>query len=253
MRPTHRVFSHFVIVALALSALGTSEAQGQERCVDKRGPTPQGDAKKRGELAPNSKRTTLTVKSDAGDAATASVVLPVKGGKSIGKSNGSATAGVTDVPSFEGRELDADIALAARPTATGNGVVVRACISDKGRREAGTFEGALQVYGPRFNEFTYSLVVTSKWRPVVPIVILILVVILFLAMEVKRPETGGTGAVAYLTVAVGGALLTYFSQYEDVDTWGDNPGLQIPGLAVAAITAAAAGRAAAVKFFSEKT
>lgn len=248
MRARLGFLSQAVLITLMLGLFIASQAEA-EKCVDKPGPTPRANLKNPPELGSNSKRPTLTVKTDASEAADAGVTLPVKGGKRIGKADSAATASVTDKPSLKDRELDGDIALAAKPTATGNGVIVRACISGKGVWEADSYEGAIQVFGPRFNEVPYALVVTSKWHWVVPLVILAVVVIVFLFMEVRRKETGGPGNALYLAVAVGGALLTYFSQYADVDTWGDNPGIQVPGLAVAAITAAATGRAAAKKFF----
>jgi hypothetical protein len=102
-----------------------------------------------------------------------------------------------------------------------------ACISKKGDWEAGTYEGTVQVYGPRFTEFSYPLVVTSKWPVWVPLAIIVLVV--------------------FLAVAAG--AVTCFAQYDSADTWGDNPETQLAGLAVAVITAAAAGRAASMKVF----
>jgi hypothetical protein len=98
-----------------LALLGASQAPAEEECVDTSGPTPRANVKKLRELVPNSKRPTLTVKSDASDAADAGVTLSVKGGKRIGKTDRAATASVTDKPSFEDRELDADMWRSRQP------------------------------------------------------------------------------------------------------------------------------------------
>jgi hypothetical protein len=260
MRGPSRSWSKVAVIALTL-VLGGGGARAQAKpCAETAGPTPHGAAKRLRSLDPNSKHPNLMVKTDADSRAASSVVLPVKGSAHIDTSFQAVTANVLDVPSFKDREFGSRIALTAKPTATGRAAVVRACITKPGfgwsglwKRsfwDAGTYEGTVQVYGPRLAEFQYGLVITTKWHWIVPVTILFLVVVVFLAAELMRPETALAGATIYLAVAIGGALLTYFTQYGSVDTWGDNPGVQIPGLAVAAITAAATGRAAAVKFFS---
>lgn len=227
----------------------TAFASAAENCADGAGRPPPANVTDLPELGPSLKHPTLTVPSGDSGTASGGVTLLVRGEERIGQAKGEATAALIDKPSLKGRELAADLSLAATPIPTGSGVSVRACVSRKNRWEAGTYEGTLHVYGPALQEFSYALVVLSKWPAEVPLAILAAVVIGFLIAEVRRTETGKHGDALYFAVAAGGALLTYFSQYWTSPTWGDDPYIQVSGLVSAAVAAAAAGRAGAKKAF----
>ena len=227
-----------------------TDALAKDQCTEVKGPIPSANAKKLKELAPNPQRPSLTMPLDSGDSASDDIALPVKGKKRIGLSKAAASADF-EKPRMGDHPLRANVRVAAAPTALGTGVRVYACISNKRQWEAGTFTGSVTVYGPRFSEFSYPLVVTSKWPVWVPVAIILSVLLIFGIMEALRQETGKAGTSIYFVIAIAAGAATYFGQYDSVATWGDNPGAQLTGLAVAVVTAAAAGRGAAKKYFSE--
>jgi hypothetical protein len=235
-------------IALPLALLLTPQAQAQENCMEVPGPGPPANVNRLAELQANAARATFTVPLDSSRAAQDDITLPVKGNENVGTSERDATARL-EPPRRNNRRLRADVRVAATPTELGTGIVVCASISNKGRWEAGTYAGTVQIYGPRFSEFSYPLVVTTKWPVFIPVGIILVVLLFFAVLEIIRQETGTAGNVIYLIIALGAGALTYFGQYNAVDTWGDKPEIQLAGLAVAVVTAGATGRAAAKKFF----
>jgi hypothetical protein len=244
-----RLLGWIVGAVLTLLLAAPAQALSKDKCSETKGPPPQASVKNLRELEANTGRPTFKVPLDSGATASDDITLPVKGRKKIGKTARAASARV-DQPRRNERRLKADIRVSAQPTDLGTGVVIFACISNKSSREAGTYEGTIDVYGPRFNAFSYPIVVTTKWPVWVPLAIIITVLVVFLFFEVRRKETGAKGSGIYLVIALAAGAITYFAQYDSAETWGDAPGAQLSGLAVAVVTAAAAGRAAAKKFFS---
>jgi hypothetical protein len=243
-----RIVTRIGMVGVALALLGPAPALAQRQCEEDQGPTP-GEGELR-ELGANAQRPTFTIPLDSGKEADDDITLPVREDQTIGFTPEAATARV-EVPRKEGRKLKADISVAAQPTELGSEVRVFACISNKEIWEAGTYEGTVQVYGPRLARSAYPLVVTTKWPIWVPLAVIVGVLAAFLAFEVARSETGLKGDGVYLIIAVPAGAVTYFAQYNSIDTWGSEPETQLTGLAVAVVTAAAAGRAAAKKFFGD--
>jgi hypothetical protein len=238
-----------VALALVLAAPAQAQAQTDGKCAEEKGPPPQTSVKNLRELEANAGRPTFKVPMDSSETASDDISLPVKGGQRIGQTPRAASARVQQ-PRKNERRLKADVRVSAEPTELGTGVIVYACLSNKRTWEAGTYEGTIDVYGTRFAAFSYPLVVTTKWPAYVPLAIIVVVLLVFLFFEVRRKETGAKGTGIYVVIGVVAGAVTYFAQYDTVETWGDSPGTQLAGLAVAVVTAAAAGRAAAEKFFS---
>ena len=241
-----------IFIIFAGKSAERAEAEAGKKCSGGTGPPPQRSVKRLRELQANPARPTFTIPMDAAAAATDDITLRVKGSRRVGKTKRAATA-VLETPRQNNRRLPAIIDVGAEPTALGTGVVVFACISSKGPWSAGTYEGAIEVYGPRFRPFTVPLVVTTKWSPLVPLLIISTVLLVFFGLECARSGTGGRGNTIYAIIAVAAGSVSYFAQYDEVDTWGDKPGVQLTALVVAVVTGAAAGRAAARKMVDEET
>lgn len=164
----------------------------------------------------------------------------------------AVSAMVVDWPRTSSERLGAAVRVKATPNPLGNRVAVAVCVDRDGDRwSAGQYEGSISVYGTRLEEFTYPIVITSKWPPLIPILVLVAAILAFLLMafatnsltfnfESKKWPASLLG----LAIAVGAAGLTYWGQYGKSPTWGDDPGAQITALALAGFTAAVGGLAA---------
>lgn len=253
MRSKSKLAVQLVAVAFAMLGLTEPQAWAQPSCTEKKGSPAQRNVKNLRELAPNTTRATLSVSLDGQQSSDGSVTLSVKGHQRVAKAatDKAASAEIIDTPHGNNRDLRADIAVSATPNATGTYVAVRGCVSNDAAWKAGKYEGTVNVYGPRFHEFSYGIVVTQKWPPCLPLGILAVVMFAFGIIEFLSDKTTKLGGGSlYILVGVVAGLLTFYSQYSTNDTWGDDWEKQIIALVLAALTTAIAGRAAAQKFFS---
>jgi hypothetical protein len=264
----------FGIAALVLGMfLATGGvASAAVSCNEAAGGIPTGRAGKRATLQPNTARNSVLMSLGRHDDLADDISFSIKGGpltklpkgekpaKRRRRMRRSVTADVVEWPRTSSERLDADVDVEATPSRLGNRVILEVCVERNEARSAGQFEGAISISGPHVAEFTYPIVVTTKWSPVVPIAVLALAIAAFIAMayatssltfglDAKKKTAGFLG----LAIAVAAGTLTYWGQYGKNPTWGDDPGSQITALAIAGFTAAVGGLAAAQRLLRPDT
>ncbi|MGE5273985.1 MAG: hypothetical protein ACM3QU_09560 [Verrucomicrobiota bacterium] len=175
------------------------------------------------------------------------ITFSPKGGEHVGRTTDVA-AELTDYPRRSTHRLNGRIFVAAHPSKSGERVVVEACLENVRNWDAGQYKGTVAVYGPTVADFTYALVVTSKWPwwvavGVIGATILFSAVLFFLLGT--RPTAGFWKwlLASLLGLIVGGLLaaLSYWSVYVTNDTWGEDPQAQIVALAMASFAATVTG------------
>jgi hypothetical protein len=159
-----------------------------------------------------------------------------------------------------------------RVTVKANGAVgttvvrLTVCVSRGKILSAGAFQGTVRIYGPRVADFDYAVIVTQKWPWYVAASILWYAGLLFVIVAWRtqsltfNPVTPSKAGVGNYIATVTGIVLgliamvpTFFGTYWNNATWGSDPGTQISGLAIAGLTAALAGLAAAHKLLEKAT
>jgi hypothetical protein len=250
------------LVAFALTAVaGVVPATAQVTCDEESGKRPSSTADL-AELQPDPGAAALSVALGANESvADDDVSLPSRDRRQIGVLPGDASATYVNWPRFGSDRFAGNIKLAATPGPTGNTVRVGVCIEETKRFSAGRYEGTVQIYGPKFLEFSYPLVVTTKWPFYTAVAVLFVGIAVFMLVALL------TGSLTFgfedkkrkflasalgLGIAVGAGVMTYWSSYVSNPTWGDDPAAQIPALAVAAVTAAIGGLAAAERLLRTK-
>src|SRR6476646_1594714 len=154
----------------------------------------------------------------------------------------------------------ADIGVLALSAAGATTVQLRVCIKRGDLWEAGTYEGAVRIFGGGVKAFDYPLIISERWpwESAIALLLVALDVSLLIAiysnslMFGKKGRTAGAfPAVLGILVAAAAITPTFFGSYWNNETWGANPGTQVSGLVVAGFTAAAAGLALAHRLITQ--
>lgn len=174
-----------------------------------------------------------------------------KNGRRPSSGNDTVSADFFDKPRSSSGRLDATLAVAAHPSESGRDVVVDACIGGVSDFTAGTFTGAIEVFGPGLADFTYPIVVTKKWPWWVAALVLVASIVGFAAIALLTDSlTFGLsgknkwlGSIVGLTVGAALGALVFWGTYWKNPTWGDDPEGQLVALFIAGFTAATGGLA----------
>jgi hypothetical protein len=209
------------------------------------------DAKDLLELQPNTARPTFDVslkdEASGGD----EISFSPAGGKRVGR-KADIGAEVTDIPRAKSERLGGRLSVAAHANESGRRVVVEICLDEVPRFAAGRYEGTISVFGPRFADFNYALVITAKWPWWSAVAVIVVTVAGFLLvasltglLAFEMPKGWKSSAATALGGVVAAFLggVTYWSIYAKNDTWGDEPGTHMTALVIASFTAATGGAA----------
>lgn len=181
-----------------------------------------------------------------------------------GRRPSSADVGAefTDAPRYDGRRLRGERFVAAHASESGRQIVLEACFEKIPEYDAGRWEGTISIYGPQLSDFTYAIVVTTKWPRWTAIAAIVVTIVLALVAalvtnQLRLPKQDWRRdwkaylVLAFtLVVAVAVAGLPYWSVYVSNETWGSTPATDLTALVTATFGAAVAGLATAKKLFS---
>jgi hypothetical protein len=211
------------------------------------------------ELQPNAARPTFDVKLDYSTSGDDFISFAPRGARRVGPS-GDVAAEFTDAPRYKGDRLKGDAFIAAHASESGRRVIVYACFEDVPHYAAGRYEGTVALFGPQLADFTYAIVITTKWPRWIAWLTILGTIVVALAIGLatntfKRPEGPGdargwlrVGLGLVLAAALGG--FPYWSVYASNETWGSTPPSDLTALVTATFTAAAGGLALAAKLLS---
>ena len=163
----------------------------------------------------------------------------------------------TDAPRFNGHPLNGDRFIAAHASKSGRSVIVYVCFEHVPGYAAGRWEGTIAVFGPKLSDFTYAIVVTTKWpRWTAWLTILVTIagsmIVAILTGVLKTPTDwrGGLRVFFTLVVALALGLVPYWSVYASNETWGSTPNSDLIALVSATFGAVIAGFALAKRLLS---
>lgn len=243
-----------VAIAVALSLAANAVAQGPRptarTCKENENATKPASSNATNliELQPNKSRPTFDVGLADKSSGKDNITFSPKAGERIGT---DVAAEVLDAPRANTHPLHATISAAAHPSKSGERAVVEVCLEGVSPWYAGTYQGTINVYGPRISDFSYALVVTTKWPWWVAILVIGATVIFSALVFFLLPQTPNVTLkrdwrywlAAFVGVIVGGVLagLTYWSLYQANDTWGSDPQAQILALVMASFSATVVG------------
>lgn len=242
-----------VVLLTGLALAGQAGAQGAEPKVplckeNEQGTQPAATANPI-ELQANKARPTFDVgladKPDGND----NIFFSPKAGERI---DSQVAAELLGSPRAGKHRFHGQIFVAAHPSQSDRSAVVEACFEGVDHWYAGSYEGTIRVYGPQIADFSYALVVTTKWPPwvallVIGATVIFSVLVLLLLPQVPNPALKRSAwrpwLGLFLGIVVGAVLagLTYWTSYEANDTWGSDPQAQILALALAAFGATVIG------------
>jgi hypothetical protein len=244
-----------------VGALNATAAYGQiPPCKEAETTQPAAeDAQNLVELAPNAARPTFNVELDYQTDGTDDITFSPKAGKRPGP-DADVAAEFTDAPRFNGHALKGDRFIAAHASKSGRSVVVYVCFENVPAYAAGRWEGTIAVFGPKLSDFTYAIVVTTKWPRwtawlTILITILASLIVALLTEVLSKPGDWKDwegwlkiGFTVVLALALG--LVPYWSVYGSNETWGSTPNSDVIALVSATFAAVIAGFATAKKLLS---
>jgi len=244
-----------VVGAAAAATPGASQPCKE---VEKTQPAPDG-AKNLIELQPNAARPTFDVKLDYNTSGEDDISFAPQGGRRV-EAPVDVAAEFTDAPRYKGDRLKGAAFIAAHASESGRRVIVDACFENVPQYAAGRYEGTVALFGPKFADFTYAIVITTKWPRWTAWLTILITVVAALVIGIatgtfQRPAQWkdwkgwlrvGIGLV--LAVALGG--FAYWSVYASNETWGSTPPSDLTALVTASFTAAVGGLASAGKLVS---
>jgi hypothetical protein len=254
------VFATALVASPRLGSARAATTNPPQPCkeVETTKPSASG-AKNLTELQPNAARPTFDVKLDYSTSGDDYISFtPKAGGKSGATAN--VAAEFTDAPRFKGDRLTGDAFIAAHASKSGRRVVVYACFENLSQYTAGRYQGTVALFGPQLADFTYAIVITTKWpRWIALVTILVTVIgalfIGFVTNTFSRPANRRDG-MGWLRVIIGFIIATalgalpYWSVYASNETWGSTPPSDLTALVTATFTAAVGGLALAAKILS---
>jgi hypothetical protein len=246
---------------VAIGAVNASVAHGQTppcKEAEKTQPASE-DANNLIELQPNSLRPTFDVALDYHTDGEDDISFPPKAGKRPG-SEADVAAEFTDPPRYKGHGLKGDRFIAAHASKSGRRIVLYVCFDKIPQYAAGRYEGTIDIFGPKLADFTYAIVVTTKWpRWTAWAAILVTIVVSLIVAIVRGILDGPSNRRDWkgwlrLPVAVGLALilglLPYWSVYGSNETWGSTPPSDLTALVTATFAAVVGGFVTANRLFS---
>ena len=248
------------VLIAALVAVDASVARGQTppcKEVEKTQPAPE-NAKNLVELQSNAARPTFDVQLDSRTKGDDNISFTPQAGARPG-STADVAAEFTDAPRYKGERLGGQEFIAAHASESGRRIVVEACFENVPSFTAGRYEGTTALFGPKLADFNYAIVVTTKWPRWVAwslIGLTFVAALLIAGLTGQFQSATWTGRAAYakiaLTVllALGLAVLTYWSVYASNETWGSTPASDLVALVSATFAAAIGGIATAKKLLS---
>lgn len=250
-----------VAAVLVIAGAAPGIALGQvSHCEEEERTEPAGEgAENLLELQPNAARPTFDVElsynTDGGD----EISFTPMAGRRPGAA-ADVAAEFTDAPRYDGQRLKGQRHVAARPSESGRQILVEACFANVPKYAAGRWEGTISVYGPRLSDFTYAIVVTTKWPRWTALVAIATTILGSLAVALvsgglDRPgkdwrEYLRVGFALVLALAL--AMLPYWSVYASNETWGSTPAADITALVTASFAAAIGGFATAKRLIAGK-
>ncbi|HEY7604365.1 MAG TPA: hypothetical protein VH760_08875 [Gaiellaceae bacterium] len=185
----------------------------------------------------------LADKSDGDD----QITFTPTGGMDLGRT-ADVAAELTDFPRRSTHRLHGLVSVAAHPSKSGERVVVEACLENVRNWDAGQYKGTVSVYGPTIADFSYAVVITSKWPWWVAVAVIgatvifsLLIVVLLGPKPSRKPWKWALSVGIGFVVGVFLAALSYWSVYVTNDTWGEDPQAQIVALVMASFAATVAG------------
>jgi hypothetical protein len=251
----------FVVMLLAFTGTNLKSDLEKARndtsvaCKDDKGAAAGPKAKRLARLQPNTSRPTMALQLDDKLSGGDDIFFQSRGRRVVARGGNlkkQVTARMLASLRKGNERLDATVDLAAGRGPTWDRVRLKVCIREKDPFTAGTYQGTVLIVGPTLAEFSYPVVVTSKWPAWVPLAILLLVVIAFMVFTWGASDPPGktkaSANVVYAVVALAAAGLTYWSVYVKNATWGEDPAAQVPALVAAALTGAVAAQQAAAKW-----
>jgi hypothetical protein len=129
--------------------------------IERTAPAPA-NAKNLIELQANPRRPTFNVELDNDLGGDDSISFPPQSGRRPGRT-ADVAAEFTDPPRYKDHPLEAKRFVAAHASKSGRSIVLYACFEDVPKWSAGRWEGTVALYGPKLHDFTYGVVITTKW------------------------------------------------------------------------------------------
>jgi hypothetical protein len=263
----------FAICLAAVGAAHASPARGETLpCKETERSRPAAEsAKNLLELQPNAARPTFDVELGYATSGSDEISFVPKGGKRPGQ-QADVAAEFTDAPRFNGHRLGGDKFIAAHASESGRRIVLEACFENIPQYAAGRYAGTVSVYGPTITDFTYAIVVTTKWPrwtalSTIGLTILGSFIVAFFTGVLTFPKRkrgaaskndddawkGYLKLLFAVVLAAGLATLSYWSVYASNETWGSTPPSDLTALVGAAFAAAVGGLVTARKLLSDST
>lgn len=243
---------------IGISAMEATTAYGQTpscRELETTEPAPE-NAQNLIELAPNAARPTFDVGLDYSTDGKDDISFPAKAGRRPGR-DADVAAEFIDAPRYKGHALKGDRSAAAHASKSGRSILLYACFDNIPHYAAGRWEGTVAIFGPELADFTYAIVVTTKWPRwtawaviLVTIVGSLIVAILTGVLNTPKNWKDGLKIVFTLVIALVLGLLPYWSVYVSNETWGSTPPSDLIALASATFGAVIGGFALAKKLLS---
>lgn len=256
-----RLFQWVLLVsacAVVACALDDTVAYGQtSSCKEAENtqPAPE-NAKNLIELAPNPARPTFDVELDYHSDGKDDISFPPRAGRRPG-TDADVAAEITDAPRYKGHGLKGDRFVAAHASKSGRSITLYVCFENVPKYAAGRWEGTVAIFGPKLSDFTYAIVVTTKWpRWTAWATILITIVgslIVAVSTGVLHSPTGWKGwlkIIFTLVLALVLGVLPYWSVYASNETWGSTPPSDLIALVSATFGAVIGGFATAKRLLS---
>lgn len=257
-RPLARGVLLVTACAVVVGALDATVAHGQTPpCKEAEKTQPAAEnAQNPIELAPNAARPTFDVELDDHTDGKDDISFPPKAGRRPG-SDADVAAEFTDAPRYKGHGLKGDRFIAAHASKSGRSIVLYVCFEKIPEYAAGRWEGTVAIFGPELSDFTYAIVVTTKWpRWTAWVTILLTIVgslIVAIITGVLKSPTGFKDwlkIIFTLVLALVLGLLPYWSVYSSNETWGSTPPSDLIALVSATFGAVIGGFATAKKLLS---
>jgi hypothetical protein len=257
-RPLFRGFLLVAGCAVVVGALDATVAYGQTpscKEVEQTQPAPE-NAQNLIELAPNAARPTFDVELDYHAEGKDDISFLPKAGRRPG-TDADVAAEFTDAPRYKGDRLKGDRFISAHASKSGRSIVLYVCFEKIPGYAAGRWEGTVAIFGPKLSDFTYAIVVTTKWPRWTAAVTILFTIIGSLIVAVitgvlNRPASwrGWLKIVFTLGLALALGLLPYWSVYASNETWGSTPPSDLIALVSATFGAVIGGFAIAKRLLS---
>ena len=243
------------VVVCALDATVANAQTPSCKEAENTQPAPE-NAKNLIELAPNPARPTFDVELDYHTDGKDDISFPPKAGRRPG-TNADVAAEITDAPRYKGHGLKGDRFVAAHASKSGRNIILYACFENVPSYAAGRWEGTVAIFGPKLSDFTYAIVVTTKWPRwiawatiLVTILGSLIVAIITGALNSPVGLKGWLKIIVTVALALALGVLPYWSVYASNEIWGSTPSSDLIALVSATFGAVIGAFATAKKLLS---